>query len=67
MSMMQAILHGKEHRKPFRGAARFDSSCRHHGGCSYCQCNRMFFDHKKRVAAGLDLKGNNDVCEEETS
>lgn len=51
MSLDKAILHGKEHRKPFRGAKAVDKSCRNHGGgakyqCEFCLSNRM---HKNRV------------------
>jgi hypothetical protein len=40
VSLDKAIKHGKEHRKPFRGSARFDRSCRHQGTCEYCRRNR---------------------------
>ena len=51
MGLEKAILHGKEKRKPFRGSKRFDRSCRNHGGCGYCECNRKFADKKRRDAA----------------
>ena len=35
-------------RAPLRGSARFDWSCRNHGGCGYCEGNRRFFDRKAR-------------------
>ena len=41
MSLEQSIIHGKEHRKPYHGSQRFDKTCRCHGGCNYCQGNRM--------------------------
>jgi hypothetical protein len=44
MSMYKAIEHGKEHRKPWRGKARsknIDGTCRNHGSCEYCKCNRL--------------------------
>jgi ferredoxin len=40
MSLAKAIKHGKEHRKPYRGSARFDHSCRPGGSCGYCRGNR---------------------------
>lgn len=43
----KAILHGKEHRKPYNGAKAVDRSCRNHGGCDYCANGRL---HKRRVA-----------------
>lgn len=36
----KAIEHGKEKRKPYRHSARFDRSCRNHGGCAWCEGNR---------------------------
>ena len=45
MSMDKAILHGKEHRKPYRGAKAFDRTCRNHGTCPWCEENRK---HKFR-------------------
>lgn len=49
MALDKAIKFGKEHRKPYRGSKRIDSSCRNHGSCPYCEQNRK---HKF-----LDLKG----------
>jgi hypothetical protein len=45
VSLDKAIKHGKEHRKPYRNSKRFDSTCRNHGSCSYCEGNRL---HKHR-------------------
>lgn len=42
MSLDKAILHGKEHRKPFHGAKAVDVTCRNHGDCAYCKENRTF-------------------------
>ena len=47
MSLDKAIAHGKEHRKPFRGAKAIDKSCRNHGGCDWCMEGRLH-KHKKR-------------------
>lgn len=41
MSLDKAIQSGKEHRKPYRRSARFDTSCRNHGDCSWCVDNRL--------------------------
>lgn len=46
MSLDKAIAHGKAHRQAYRGAARFDPTCRNHGGCPYCESNRL---HSSRV------------------
>ena len=37
MSLDKAIKHGKEHRKPYRGAKAVDKSCRNHGNCPWCR------------------------------
>ncbi len=41
MSLDKAIEHGKEKRKPYYTSGRFDRSCRPHGGCPYCESNRL--------------------------
>lgn len=41
MSLEKAILHGKEHKKPYRGSKCVDKTCRNHGGCPYCLGNRL--------------------------
>jgi len=40
MSLDQAIKHKKEKREKFYGSKSFDSSCRNHGSCPYCEQNR---------------------------
>lgn len=45
MSLDKAIKHGKEHRKPYKGAKAVDKTCCNHGGCPYCLGNRL---HKYR-------------------
>ena len=47
MSLDKAIAHGKEHRKPYRGAKAIDKTFRNHGGCVLCKENRLH-KHKKR-------------------
>lgn len=37
MSLDKAIEHGKEKRKPYRGAKAVDRTCRNHGRCPWCQ------------------------------
>ena len=49
MSLEKAIKYNKEHRKPFRGAKAIACSCRNHGGCGYCNSNRMLFDKRARL------------------
>ena len=40
MSLDKAIAAGKEKRKEWRNSKSFDSSCRNHGGCPYCENGR---------------------------
>jgi len=41
MSLDKAILHHKEHRKPYHGAKAIDPTCRNHGSCEHCKSNRL--------------------------
>lgn len=42
----KAIASGKERRKPYTGAKAIDRTCRNHGGCAWCEGNRL---HKYRA------------------
>lgn len=48
MSLDKAIEHGKEKRKPYRGAQLYFKSCRNHGNCPWCERNRKFKFRDKR-------------------
>lgn len=37
----KAIASGKEKRKPYTGAKAIDRTCRNHGGCAWCEGNRL--------------------------
>ena len=41
MGLEKAILHGKEHRAPYRDSRRFDRTCRNHGTCQFCERGRQ--------------------------
>lgn len=56
MSFDKAIEHGKEHRKEYRGAKAIDKTCRNHGGCEYCEGNRLFSSKKKEQAIQARIK-----------
>lgn len=47
MSLDKAVDHGKEHRKPYRGAKAVDCTCRNHGSCSWCKENRTYKNTKR--------------------
>lgn len=52
MSLDKAIEHGHEHREQYRGSKAIDKTCRNHGGCSWCEENRMYKNLKKEE--GMD-------------
>jgi hypothetical protein len=48
MALDKAIKSGKEHRKPYRRyCEQIDPSCRNHGGCPFCEGNRLYQYHKE--------------------
>lgn len=53
MSLNKAIKHGKEKRKPYRGAKAVSRHCANNGGrrhgweCSYCKENRLHSSKKR--------------------
>lgn len=51
MALDKAIISGKEHRKPYKGAKSVDSTCRNHGSCSYCKGNRLYKYRKQTEKA----------------
>lgn len=57
MSLEKAIKHKKEKREQYRGSKSFDSSCRNHGGCGYCESNRTF-GFKRLIQQSNDMLKN---------
>ena len=49
MGLEKAIEHGKEKRKPYRGAKAVDYTCRNHGSCSWCEGNRLYSSKRKLI------------------
>ena len=49
MSLDKAIEHGKERRKPYRGAKAIDPWCRNHGNCPWCTENRLWKFRDKQI------------------
>ncbi len=47
MSLDKSIEHEKEHRKPYFGSKSIDKSCRNHGGCPWCEENRLYKNIKR--------------------
>ena len=53
MALNKAIEHGKEKRKPYKGAKAFSGSCRNNGGCPYCKSNRLHKNRKREQIADI--------------
>jgi hypothetical protein len=51
MSLDKAIRYGKERRKPYRKSKAFDTSCRNHGSCPWCEGNRTIQEQKEELSA----------------
>ncbi len=47
MTLDKAIEHGKEKRKPYRGAKAVDRSCRNHGDCDWSKSDRLYKNMKR--------------------
>jgi hypothetical protein len=58
MSLEKAIYHGKEKRKPYYDSRRFDWSCKNHGSCAYCRCNRTIQSKRQKTNKNLDEQVN---------
>lgn len=56
MSLKKAIEHHKEHRKPYRGGASIDATCRNHGSCPACYMNRTYANQKRLMESNDKLK-----------
>jgi len=51
MTLDKAIKYAKEKRKPYRHGKAVDRNCRNHGGCRWCEENRL---HKFRKHEPLE-------------
>lgn len=60
MGLEKAIEHGKEHRKPYRGAKVIDHTCRNHGSCEWCKGNRLHKFRKNEEDFDSDLYAENE-------
>jgi hypothetical protein len=50
MALTKAILHGKEHRKPYYKSGKSDPTCRPGGTCPYCLRNRTHATKRRLLA-----------------
>ena len=58
MGLEKAIQHGKEKRRPYKGAKAVDCSCRNHGTCEWCRQNRMYKTIRDLVRTEQELDEN---------
>ena len=42
-------------KKNYTKSKRFDKSCRNHGGCGWCEDNRLYQYNRAKEAAKIDL------------
>lgn len=56
MGLDKAIEHGKEKRKPYKGAKAIDYTCRNHGSCEWCKSNRLYQQMKMDEASRQALE-----------
>lgn len=56
MSLDKSIEHGKEKRKPYRGAKAIDCTCRNHGSCEWYKNNRLYNQIKSEEASEQALE-----------
>ena len=65
MSLDKAIEHGKEKRKPYKGAKAIDCTCRNHGSCEWCKSNRLYQQLKMDKASRQALEEEYDESRSE--
>jgi ubiquitin len=51
MSFDRPYPNRKDKRKPYRGSAQHDRTCRNHGSCPYCKSNRQHANKKREQSA----------------
>lgn len=56
MSLDKAISHGKEYRKPYRGAKACDKACRNHGSDDWAKNNRLNRTNRLIEKSNQELK-----------
>jgi len=54
MSLDQAIIHGKERRRPYYDGRQHDKHCRNNGSCDWCRENRRIAQRRREESAKWD-------------
>lgn len=65
MSLDKAIEHGKERRKWYYRSKAFDSSCRNHGDCPWCESGRKHQDKVRARSAEEEIGEFEEESEDE--
>jgi hypothetical protein len=60
MSLIKAILSGKEHRREYRRSKAVFADCRNHGHCAFCSADRTHNARKQLVSCEQQLAELND-------
>lgn len=63
MGLEKAIEHGKEKRKPYDGSKAIDKTCRNHGGCPWCEENRLYQRNKEQERCEQELEDWNNEAD----
>lgn len=56
MGLEKGIENGREHRKRYTNSKAFDYSCRNHGGCAWCEGNRLYKTRRKEEEFSRELE-----------
>lgn len=67
MALDKAIEHKKEKRKQYTGGKAIDKRCRNHGGCEWCEGNRLHQRNKSERAADESMKEYEEWINERSS
>lgn len=67
MSFDKNYPNRKDWIKPYRGSKRFDRTCRCHGGCGYCEGNRLYTTKRDLLATDQQLKSEPDNPQEDST
>ncbi len=65
MSFDKVYPNRKDRREQYRGSKRFDRACRCHGGCKYCERNRLYRANRVNLASLRDLDEDPYGCDTE--
>lgn len=62
MSFDNTYPNRKDHRKKYYDSKRFDTGCRNHGSCGYCESSRTHKNKKRLIAAINEIEDFENDC-----